>query len=214
MRALLGSMLAISLGIVQPLPTAVAEIPSSPLWQKWVAKPGDEYASGIAVNPEGSAVFTIGTTYRPTNGDHVISFLFDASSGDTIWSTRFDGPSRGGAQASAVAVAANGATIVALAVSSEGEGLSDIATIAYDAADGRQTWVDLFDGRTHGLDYPGGLALSPDGSSAYVVGTLSNGKGHGSDLAVIAYDVVTGTRSWQAGYNGPVSGGWRRGSHG
>jgi len=76
---------------------------------------------------------------------------------------------------------------------------SPAITIAYDAATGRRVWVDRFaDVMAHSL------AVSPDGSRAYVVGEIFDDDSR--DVVVdcegtcnyitIAYDAATGRRVW------------------
>jgi outer membrane protein assembly factor BamB len=76
---------------------------------------------------------------------------------------------------------------------------NDAGTVAFDATTGRRLWQATFGPARHD-DYARGLALSPDGGTAYVVTSdipivpytaLTR-------LSVVAYDTGTGAVRWQS----------------
>jgi PQQ-like domain len=81
----------------------------------------------------------------------------------------------------------------------------DYATVAYDATSGARQWVKRYNGSANGADDAYDLAVSPDGSKAFVTGR-SAGSGSDYDYATIAYDAATGAKQWAKRYNGPGNG--------
>jgi WD40 repeat protein len=70
---------------------------------------------------------------------------------------------------------------------------------------GAEAWVNRYDGQAGGHDYASRVGVSPDGTRVYVTGQ-SPGLGSGADYATLAYDVLLGTRLWEARHNGDASG--------
>jgi PQQ-like domain len=79
----------------------------------------------------------------------------------------------------------------------------DYATVAYDAATGKQLWASRYDG--HGSmdndDFARAIAVSHDGGTVYVTGQGS-GKTSVWDYTTVAYDAATGKQMWVTSYNG------------
>ena len=87
------------------------------------------------------------------------------------WGAFYDGPRSGLDLANAMAVSPDGSRVYVTG-SSHGTKTSnsDYATVAYDAASGRQVWVARYNGPGNGNDFAGGLAVSPDGARVFVTG--------------------------------------------
>jgi uncharacterized delta-60 repeat protein len=79
-------------------------------------------------------------------------------------------------------------------------GLSDYATIKYDA-DGNEVWSQLYRGSGIGVNIATAVAVDPDGN-VYVTGR-SAGNRTGLDYATIAYD-ADGVMQWLERYDGPA----------
>jgi len=81
----------------------------------------------------------------------------------------------------------------------------DYATVAYDAATGRQLWVRRHNGFGSNPDIAYSVAVSPAGTSVFVTGQSWSGRTTGA-YATIAYSATTGRQLWSRRYN--VRGGW------
>ena len=68
-----------------------------------------------------------------------------------------------------------------------------VVTFAYDARTGRQLWASRYRPKDSGARVSG-LAVSPDGTTLYLAGTL--GQAHSLFFAVIAYAAATGKQRW------------------
>ncbi len=82
----------------------------------------------------------------------------------------------------------------------------DYETVAYNTADGTQSWAQRYDGTGGGggLDYAYSLAVSPDGTKVFVTGG-SPSVSSNIDFATIAYSAGDGTQLWVRRYNGPAN---------
>ncbi|MBW2257363.1 MAG: PQQ-like beta-propeller repeat protein, partial [Deltaproteobacteria bacterium] len=65
-------------------------------------------------------------------------------------------------------------------------------------------WEARYDGPASKTDQASALAFSPDGNTVFVTGR-SPGAGTENDYATLAHDAATGTRLWEARYDGPAS---------
>jgi outer membrane protein assembly factor BamB len=77
-------------------------------------------------------------------------------------------------------------------------GLRNEVTVAYNAATGKQLWLERYQGQGR---HPRGsmgvpsITVSPDGATVYVAGDLARGTGH-NDYLVLAYNAATGAQLW------------------
>ena len=110
------------------------------------------------------------------------------------WVARFNGPVSGEDIGNAVAVSPDGTTVFVTGQADGMTGGTDYATLAYDAATGSMLWTAMSDGRGHGTDVAVVLAVSPDGSRLFVTGR-STGPDRKANYATIAYDATTGSPS-------------------
>lgn len=78
-------------------------------------------------------------------------------------------------------------------------------TIAYDLATGAEKWVSIFAGYSpHTSTGVANSVLSEDGNSLYVAGFAAlDSTGADSDFFTIAYNVVDGSKLWDARYGAP-----------
>lgn len=67
----------------------------------------------------------------------------------------------------------------------------------------RERWVKRYD-RADGFDSAAAVALSADGTKAFVTGSSYRANGH-SDYATLAYDTSDGSRLWVRRYDGPAN---------
>ena len=152
-------------------------------------------ASAVAVSPGGGIVFVTGLSPGRGNGfvyDYA-TVAYSAAAGRQLWVRRYSGPVKGPDIATAVAVSPGGGTVFVTGGSPvRGNGTEDYATVAYDAATGRQLWVRRYSGPVKGPDAATAVAVSPGGAAVFVTGR-SRGRGNGiEDYATVAYDAATG----------------------
>jgi DNA-binding beta-propeller fold protein YncE len=149
-----------------------------------------------------------GSTGGGRNTTDMLTLAYDAATGATVWSRRFDGPVHGYDYGMAVAVSPDGSRVFATGISNGGPSLNyDIVTIAYNAGTGARLWLQRFDANAHSDDEPSSITVSPDGSKVFVTG-YSTGASTSADYVTVAYDTSTGTRVWLERYAGyPGSGG-------
>jgi hypothetical protein len=168
-------------------------------WTKRYSGPGHhgDRAKAISVSPDGSAVFVTGFSDSTTTRDYA-TVAYDASSGATLWTKRYNGSG----EASAIGVSPNGARVFVTGWGYGSAGNTDYATVAYAAASGSRLWVRRYDAA--GPDIAATLAVSPDGSTIFVSGYSQTPSTH-YDYATVAYEAATGVQRWVNRYNDPIN---------
>ena len=81
----------------------------------------------------------------------------------------------------------------------------DFFTMALDADTGAIDWTRRYHGPVGSADAPGGIALSPDGNSVFVTGSLSLSNGNIKG-GTVAYSARDGATLWSARWDGPAPG--------
>jgi hypothetical protein len=195
-RTALAAVLALVACLLTPAAGASAGV-SGGGTQRWSATydagtPAFSYA--VAVSPDGSTVFSTGTTnYDTTAPGHYATVAVDAVTGRVKWSavyrsTNLTGQRDGGTR---IAVSPDGSKVFVTGESvcptgCGGGGFSGSTTIAYDASTGAELWSSPNPDAGPGAY---SIAVSPDGSKVFVNGgTSSNG------TATVAYDASTGNQ--------------------
>jgi outer membrane protein assembly factor BamB len=178
----------------------------STLWRRRFDGPVNSWdeAWSVAVSPDGTRVFVTGTSAGRGTGNDYATLAYDATTGRTLWIRRYNGPANGYDSAEGgVAVSPDGSKVFVTGTSG-GRTCScqwDYATVAYDAATGRQLWSMRYDGPLHGGDEAQAVVVSPDGRSVVVSG-FADLTGNGPSAAVtIAYDASTGAQLWLGRYD-------------
>jgi DNA-binding beta-propeller fold protein YncE len=113
---------------------------------------------------------------------------YDAQSGASVWTRRYDGPGHSHDTANAIAVSPDG-TKVFVTGESWGSTSSDYATVAYDAQSGGSLWTKRYDGPLHSEDAAFVMTVSPDGSKVFVAGVVDILQGASEDYLTIAYSI-------------------------
>jgi WD40 repeat protein len=170
----------------------------------WVARYGGKgqggQAAGIRASPDGSSVFVTGYSAAP--GEFQVDFAtvaYDASTGETRWDARYDGPAHLDDLATALSVGPDGSSVFVTGFSDSSNAVG-FATLAYDASTGAQLWVARSKGSSeYAITIAAGV--SPDGSEIFVAGRSLAGAD--LDVATAAYDTVTGGKRWSVRYDGP-----------
>ena len=158
----------------------------------------------IVADPDGSAVFVSGTARGRDRGTDFGTVAYDPGSGARVWARRYAGAPNAYDFANALAVSADGSTVVVAGGSPSRGSATDYATVAYRADTGATRWSKRYDGPVAGYDVANALALSRDGARVYVTGE-SAGRGTSTDYATVAYTARGGARLWSARYDGPSS---------
>ena len=205
-RSVSGALCLLVLFALGGAPAAGAiQSPGEKLWGKRYNGPGDqdEQASDLAVSPDGSKVFVIGSREGSTGRDYV-TVAYDASTGAELWVERFDG--RGTTDLPQdVGVSPDGSTVFVTGGSFDSTASWDYATVAYEASTGAGLWAKRYDGPSNGSDIAFALGVSPDGSRLFVTG-YSDGPTGKPDYTTLAYEASTGARLWLKRYDAPSNG--------
>jgi DNA-binding beta-propeller fold protein YncE len=166
----------------------------------WVARyraAGDanDLAMAIAVSPDGDTVFVTGQSRDRPNLPDYATVAYDATTGAQRWVARFDDANHGWDTPHSLAVSPDGALVFVTGIADYGSGHGFGATIAYDAASGRQVWKTMIRGRA-GPNAAGiTVVATPDGSRVFVIGADTT-------TLTIAYNAATGAKLWSNAYHG------------
>jgi hypothetical protein len=152
-----------------------------------------DMAEAIAVSSDGSTVVVTGTSSSASTAFDYATVAYDAASGRTLWTRRYDGPARSYDEPVGVRITPDGATAVVTGYTS-GADSRDYLTVAYATATGSRSWVRRYDPKGRD-DVARALEVSPDGSTVFVTGYSSRRRTN-SDFATVAYRTDTGERRW------------------
>jgi len=183
----------------------------------WEQRYNNEYdaATAMAVDGTGNVVVTGGTF----NFSGALESSFDyytakyaSANGTLLWERRYNGPSKLGDYAVAVAVDGSGNVVVTGSSGKSTEPglneLSDLYTAKYAAADGALLWEKRYHGPANRNDFA--VAVAVDGNSNVIVtGTSatsgSNSNGFINDYYTAKYAAADGALLWEKRYNGPAN---------
>jgi hypothetical protein len=166
-----------------------------------------EGAAWLAVSPDGSAVYVIGTVAPDSPDAAYRTVALSMTSGKRLWAATFGGAGAG--THSVASVVATEALVIVDGVAGAGDAGTKVVTVAYDARTGHQKWIAPFDASADGTQgwFPSGarsLAVDPAGTTAYVTtGSQTAGVSH---VVTEAYDTATGDRRWSTRYESPDRG--------
>ena len=180
----------------------------SSLWTRRYDGPtsSDDVARAIAVSPDGRRVFVTGYSGGNGTGPDYATVAYDAQSGASVWTRRYNGPASSTDVGTAIVVSADGTTVFVTGYSTSKTTYTDYATVAYDAQSGASVWTRRYDGPGHSHDTAAAIAVRPDGTQVFVTGYSWGGAATGHDYATVAYDAVSGASVWTRRYNGPFDG--------
>jgi hypothetical protein len=182
-------LIATLLGSILPAAAAGGDL----LWQERLDPfAGPDYIVDSASSPSGNTIFVTGRTFGPNDYD-ILTAAYDGSTGDQLWSSRFDGPLHGYDSAAAVAVGPEGSRVYVTGSLNVpgGNGQPTGFIQAYDAASGGPLWSHQYANRAMG-------AMAATGDRLYVVGSVdADGSGPGfSQASVTSYAAATGAQQW------------------
>jgi WD40 repeat protein len=166
------------------------------LWTKLYNGPGngDDDPYAISVSPDSTKVFVTGYSRGSTSGDDYATLAYNAATGAVLWAKRYNDPSNGYDQATALKVSPDGTKVFVTGYSIGSE------TIAYSAATGAVLWAKQA-GSGGGAT---ALGVSPDGTKVFITGSMLGTTN--TDYGTIAYNSGTGAVLWAKQYNGPANG--------
>lgn len=164
---------------------------------------------GLAVSPGDDRVFVTGnsSSVRFANAWDLTTLSYDAATGDRLWEARYHGPGQSIDTAAGIALSDDGSRVFVGGTSDVG-GRAVIATVAYDAASGREAWVSRLDHPWIRAATASAVHLDPTGAPLYVTGRSAEvpdirvstepgpGAGWDSRLTVVAYDPTDGEELW------------------
>ena len=169
--------------------------------QLWVSRydgpgRGEDVAASIGVTPDGSDVLVTGSS-RGLHDYDIATISYDSSTGAERWVKRYTGAAIGALGTVALAVSPKGDRVIVFGPATPYQG--GFLTIAYSTSDGELLWHSYFTSAVEtGATYPADLAVSVDGTQAFVTGSFPLG---GSIYATtVAYDAFTGAQLWVARY--------------
>ena len=142
-------------------------------------------AAGCGLVTAGNAARTAGAT--------------TAGGGTQLWVSRYKGTGNG-IDARSVAASPDGRWVYVTGPSAVGGSRADYATLAYSAVTGARVWVRRYNGPGNGYDYATAVAVSLDGRTVYVTGSVYGGLASVREYATFAYGAATGARRWVSLY--------------
>jgi DNA-binding beta-propeller fold protein YncE len=159
---------------------------ASELWVADYDGPGnlEDTPTAIAVSPDGGTVFVTGSSQTTVYENDYATVAYDTATGAQQWDARFGRPNLYGS-AKVVTVSPDGGIVYVTGIMQVT--YTSGATVAYDAATGDQHALTV-----NKVAFGNDLALSPDGSTLFITGEVSDQGGGIShdDFATIAYDVA------------------------
>lgn len=161
---------------------------------------GNDVATALEVSPDGTKVFVTGTS-NGSRGTDYATLAYSATTGDTLWTSRYHGRF-GYDAATSIDVSPDGGTVYVTGWS-DGSAGTEYATVAYDATAGTKLWVKRFEGPyDRGANVATAVIASPDSATVLVTGYSYRATNTG-DFATVAYRSATGAKLWTRRYNGP-----------
>jgi DNA-binding beta-propeller fold protein YncE len=165
------------------------------LWTHYGTKaPGVGFGSAIELSPDGALVYVTGYASGTATDEDYRTVAYDAATGARRWSARYNGPANRRDEPNAIAVSPDGSKVFVTGQSDDAPpGGCSYATVAYNAANGRQLWVSRYQGVTtqgYSTAFAYAVAPSPDGQTVFVTGSDAYGE------ATIAYNATTGAQRW------------------
>jgi WD40 repeat protein len=159
--------------------------------ERWVrryngAGNGFDLALSVAVSPDSSRVFVTGESTRAAaSNDDWATLAYDARTGAHLWTKRF-GADNGDDEAYALVVSPDGSKVFVTGLGYPGAG--DLGTVAYEASSGHLLWKNRYNGIGGAIDVGYAIAVSPDGSKVFAVGS-SYSNATAQDFTTVAYQV-------------------------
>ena len=155
----------------------------------------------IAISPDGDTVVGTGGAFDGfpvgATDSRIVTVAYDAATGAERWSATWDNSTSSVDNPVAVRFSPDGRSVYVGAITAPNSGEVDYVTIAYDATNGAQQWISIYNGLGPGrINSLKDLAVSPDGKRVYVTGESDGARQYEIDFATVAYDASNGDRLW------------------
>jgi hypothetical protein len=163
---------------------------------------GDDQGIGCTIDDSGH-LYVSGTSSNGSDYDF-LTIKYDAATGDTLWTRRYNGPANGMDCGMRCAVDGEGNLYVSgYSLHGAPYDSSDYLTIKYNPA-GDTVWARTYNSPANDADFGYGCAVDAAGY-CYVAGASYFGNGT-ADYVTVKYDATTGDTLWTRRYNGPANG--------
>ena len=157
---------------------------------------GQDIAISLCVDDLGNSYVTGNSNIWTGNLDDILTVKYN-SSGDTVWTNRYNGPLSVGDQAYSIKVDDLGNVYVAGFVDANSNlGTRDFCTIKYNST-GVQQWIGRYNGPDSKVDEARALDVDPFGN-VFVTG-YSESTSNGVDYATVKYN-SSGVQQWASRY--------------
>lgn len=158
------------------------------LWTRQYNGPDNGFDRGYAIAVDHSGdLYATGAVGYGQNVQDIFTIKY-TSSGDSVWSARYNGPASGRDFPYGTVVDGTG-NVYVTGSAEAGASLSDFVTIKYNAS-GVQQWVAVYNGPGNAGDIAAAVALDPAGR-LIVTGQVFGGASS-TDFATIEYNPLTG----------------------
>ncbi|MFD2247615.1 T9SS type A sorting domain-containing protein [Pontibacter ruber] len=168
-------------------------------WSSTYDRPGSsDRAAAIAVDNQGRVYVTGTSSIRDTVAALTV-LQYNATTGDEIWASRYEGPS--GSNNIAVDMAIDDEGVYVTGFSFILGSASDFITIRFDAADGTQRWAKYFVSSGNSNEIPYAIEVDNQGG-VYVTGSSGIIGSSDTEYVTVKYEAATGEEIWNSRYNG------------
>jgi outer membrane protein assembly factor BamB len=171
-----------------------------PIWvRRAPARSASKVRVSMGVTSDGASVVVTGDGGTGGSTADYTTVSYQAATGATRWTRRYDGSGHGDDFPTGIAVSSDGTSVVVTGYSMDSGTEFDMATLSYDASTGATRWVRRLVGPGSSREVALAMSVSPDGSHIYVAGGSSFDFG----VLTVAYLASTGSRLWVRSYTGP-----------
>lgn len=168
------------------------------LWESrydggWVERPG-----GLAVAPDGSAIYTVSQSVNNDRARDLSVVGWNASTGAKLWETRLDPTTEhpyNSGWIGPVEVSADGSFLIAGGDSFHAYSFGNLLAFRIETDDGALAWRQKWIGPGGRGERAHAVAISGDGAVALVGGLTEEPDGSANPL-LVAYDAGTGAELW------------------
>jgi hypothetical protein len=160
------------------------------------------------LSPDGSTLYVtggVGTGNPGSDAETFVTVAYATATGAQLWSQTTASSTNGGGGMGVAETSTGSAVIVSDWTENETKKAltTGWVTDALDPATGAVLWTRTTRAKYPDTDFGSALALSPDGSTAYVLGYTNNDKT--TVYRVTGYDTATGASVYSATYDGRTS---------
>ncbi len=171
----------------------------------WVARydgpsRGEDIARAVIAR-SASEVYVTGSSMDASGRYDYLTIRYNATTGDTVWTARYDGSAGGDDQAMAMALQSNSRVYVTGRSVTTGS-YADFVTVRYSQNNGNLSWVSQYNGP--GNDDDGAVAIIGGGNP--LIAGPSTGSGVGKDYALVELSGSNGSEQLALRYNGAGNG--------